>query len=190
MSDVLTFDTTAGIVKEEQILPLPVYGDDFPLLKEVMPEFDVSLLPNAEVTDLVKRMKMTLKLYSGIGLSANQVGAKIRLFVIGAEQFQITCINPKIISFSGEPVKMKEGCLSSPGLFMGVKRYPTINVEYYNELGEKKEVEFSGVTAQCFQHELDHLNGVMFTTLVSPVVLQLAKQKQKKLVNKVKKQRR
>jgi peptide deformylase len=56
-------------------------------------------------------------------------------------------------------------------------------------LGEKKEVEFSGVTAQCFQHELDHLNGVTFTSLVSPVVLQLAKQKQKKLINRMKKQK-
>jgi peptide deformylase len=189
MSEVLTFNTEQGIVKQEVINPMPVFGEDFPMLKEVMPEFDVSVLPHAEITELMKRMKMTMKLYSGIGLSANQVGAKVRMFIIGSENFQITCINPEILSYSGEPVKMQEGCLSSPGLHMGVKRYPTVNVRYYNELGEKKEVEFSGVTAQCFQHELDHLNGVTFTSLVSPVVLQLAKQKQKKLINRMKKQK-
>lgn len=186
MSDVLTINTEQGIVKEESLMPLPVFGEDFPMLKEVMPEFDTSLLPNKEVSDLVARMKMTMKLYSGVGLSANQCGVKARIFVIGSEHFQMACVNPKIVEFIGQQVKTKEGCLSAPGLFVSVPRYNTIKVEYYTEFGERKELEISGLTAQCFQHELDHLNGVTFTAKAGPVALQLARQKQQKLIKKVK----
>ena len=189
MSEILTINTEQGVVKEERVMPLPVFGEDFPMLKEVMPEFDVSLLPHKDMTDIVKRMKFTMKLYAGLGLAANQCGIKARVFVIGTEHFQMACINPIVLKYKGEPVKKKEGCLSTPGLFVSVPRHETIEVEFYNEFGEKKQIEISGITAQCFLHELDHLNGVTFTSLAGPVALQLAKQKQKKIMNKVKKSR-
>ena len=99
MSDILTIDTSvaAGITKAEpKVEPLQVYDDRLPMLSEVMPEF-VGVLPNASMTHLVKRMKMTMKLYSGLGLSANQCAIKERVFVIGTDQFQMACINPKVI---------------------------------------------------------------------------------------------
>ena len=84
--------------KREVIIdPLPLYNEDIDLLKEVMPEY-TDLLPNDDMTILTQRMRMTMKKYGGIGLSANQCGIKARVFVIGTDQFQIVCINPKIIS--------------------------------------------------------------------------------------------
>jgi peptide deformylase len=78
----------------------------------------------------------------------------------------------------------KEGCLSFPGLSLKVPRQDTINAVYYTEFGEKKTMEFSGITAQCFQHELDHMDGILFTQHVKPLALKMAKKKQDKVIKK------
>jgi peptide deformylase len=187
MSNELIIDTGSSVVKENRTEPLAVYDERHPMLSVVMPEYDTSSLPNSRMNELTARLKLTMKLYSGIGLSANQCGVKERVFVIGTDQFQMVCINPRIISYSAEETKRKEGCLSSPGLFVTIPRSNSIDVEYYTELGELKQLTLDGVTAQCFQHELDHLNGITFTSKAGPVALQLAKKKQQKLINKVKK---
>lgn len=184
----LIIDTSSGITKQEQLQPLPIYGDDFPMLREVMPEMDVATLPNEATTRLAEQLRITMRMYSGFGLSANQCGVKARMFVIGTDAFNMTCINPKIVGLPAEAIKRQEGCLSYPGLFVSIARSSEIDVEFYNEFGELKQVTLSGITAQCFQHELDHLNGITFTSKVGPVALQLAKKKQQKLLKKVKKQ--
>jgi peptide deformylase len=134
---------------------------------------------------LVKRMKMTMKLYGGIGLSANQCGVFERVFVIGTDQFQIACINPKIVSASADLSKIEEGCLSFPGLSLKIDRPASIDVEYTNENGELVQTHLDGITARCFMHELDHLNGVRFVDHMKPVALQMARKKQEKLMKKV-----
>jgi peptide deformylase len=187
MNDELIIDTGSNVVRENRTEPLAVFDERHPMLSAVMPECDVSSLPNSRMNELVSRLKMTMKLYSGVGLSANQCAVQERVFVIGTDQFQMVCINPKIIKKSAEETKRKEGCLSSPGLFVTIPRSNSIDVEYYTEQGELKQLTLDGVTAQCFQHELDHLNGVTFTSKAGPVALQLAKKKQQKLINKVKK---
>lgn len=186
----LIIDTGSNIVKENRTEPLQVFNENHPMLSSKMPEYDVTTLPNSRMNDLTARMKMTMKLYSGVGLSANQCGVQERVFVIGTDQFQMVCINPKIIKSSAEDTKRKEGCLSYPGLFVTIPRSNSIDVEYYTELGELKQLTLDGVTAQCFQHELDHLNGIKFTSKAGPVALQLAKKKQQKIINKIKKQYR
>lgn len=80
---------------------------------------------------------------------------------------------------------MREGCLSYPGLFVTVERYKSVDVEFYDENGKLQRHHFEGVTAQCFQHELDHMNGVSFTSRVKPFALQMAREKQKKLIKKI-----
>lgn len=187
MNDELIIDTGSSVVKENRTEPLSVFDERHPMMSAIMPEYDVSSLPNSQMSELAARLKMTMKMYAGIGLSANQCAVQERVFVIGTDQFQMVCINPRIISFSAEETKRKEGCLSSPGLFVTIPRNNSIDVEYYNEFGELKQVTLDGVTAQCFQHELDHLNGITFTSKAGPVALQLAKKKQQKLINKVKK---
>jgi len=185
MSDFITIDTSENYIKQFRIEPLPLYGEDYPMLKEVMPEFDVSQLPNESVSKLISRLKMTMKLYSGVGLSANQCGVKARIFVIGLDDFQMVCINPKVISGLSEKVKINEGCLSFPGLYVKIPRYESVEVEYYDENGKLINSILNGVTAQCFQHELDHMNGINFTQLAGETSLMMARKKQQKLIKKI-----
>jgi len=184
MSDVLTIDTGAGIAIEETINPLPVYDENHPMLKQKIPEHGYSL-PSSLMTTLAKRLKMTMKLYGGIGLSANQCGVFERIFVIGTDQFQIACINPRIINSSAEINKSDEGCLSFPGLYLKIERPEWIEVEFTNEEGVIQQMRLEGLTARCFQHELDHLNGIRFVDNIKPVALQMARKKQKKLMQRI-----
>jgi peptide deformylase len=120
----------------------------------------------------------------GIGLAANQVGLPYRVFVMGAQNVAFACFNPEILETEGEET-VHEGCLSFPGLYLKVKRPFKIKVRYTEMNGNEKEVTFEGLTARIFQHELDHLNGVKFTSLVGPVALDIAKQKVKKNLKKM-----
>lgn len=194
MSDLLTINTDAAlhnkpVVVEEEANPLTLFGESFPLLGEVMPEYSAPL-PNPTMNKFVKELKMTMKLYGGLGLSANQVGAKTRVFVIGTDQFQMVCINPKVLNVSADLAKDGEGCLSYPGLYLKIERPSWIEVEFTNEFGETKQTRLEGVTARCFLHELDHLNGVRFVQHVKPLALQMARQKQTKIIKKIKRHTR
>jgi len=187
MSDILTIDTAvaAGIKKaDDKIEPLQVHDDTFHMLSVPIPEF-LGVLPNPSMTKLVRRLKMTMKLYSGLGLAANQCAVKERVFVIGTDQFQMACINPKVIESSEEIVKDTEGCLSFPAFFLSIPRPKSIQVEYTNENGKRTQTLLEGLTARCFLHELEHLNGVKFTSHVGSVAMSQAKRKQKKLIKKI-----
>ena len=88
--------------------------------------------------------------------------------------------NPEILQQSGEQSVREEGCLSFPELFFKVKRPERIGVRYQDSKGEVFEEEFEGLMSRCFQHELDHLNGVCFTDRVSKLTLEMAKKKRAK----------
>ena len=143
-----------------------MHDDRLPMLSEVMPEF-VGVLPNASMTHLVKRMKMTMKLYSGLGLAANQCAVKERVFVIGTDQFQMACINPKVIEVSEELVKDTEGCLSFPALSYETPRAFRAVAKGFNMFGEPITVEGTELLARCLQHESDHLDGIVFIDRLS-----------------------
>ena len=125
---------------------------------------------------------MTLKLYGAIGLSANQCGVFERVFVIGTDQFQISCINPKIIRASAEMNKSDEGCLTFPGLYVKLERPEWVEVEFTDDTGKLVQMRLEGLTARCFQHELDHMNGIRFIDNVKPMTLQMARKKQQKIM--------
>jgi peptide deformylase len=97
----------------------------------------------------------------GVALAAPQVYVSIRLIVI-KDPKRIVAINPKIIEFSKEKDLDQEGCLSIPNTYEQVERSTSIVVEYYNERGEKITRSCSGSLARAFQHEVDHLDGVLF----------------------------
>ena len=179
MSDILTIDTGSGFVKQER--PLALYDENLPLLKEVMPEY-TSSLPNNEMTELVKLLKITKKSYGGIGLSANQCGIPARVFIIGIDEDEMVCINPKILNRSEQTIKADEGCLSFPGFYVKIARPTWIDVEFTDENGELKQTRLEGLTARCFEHELDHMNGILFTSHVGPVTMQMARKKQAKIL--------
>ena len=192
MSDILTIDTAvaAGIKKaDDKIEPLQVHDDTFHMLSVPIPEF-LGVLPNPSMTNLVKRLKMTMKLYSGLGLAANQCAVKERVFVIGTDQFQMACINPKVLEASEEIVKDTEGCLSFPAFFLSIPRPKWVDVEFTDENGQRKQTRLDGLTARCFLHELEHLNGVKFTSHVGSVAMLQAKRKQEKLIKKIVRRRK
>jgi len=192
MSDILKIDTAvaAGIkTADDKIEPLQVHDDTFHMLSVPIPEF-LGVLPNPSMTKLVRRLKMTMKLYSGLGLAANQCAVKERVFVIGTDQFQMACINPKVIESSEEIVKDTEGCLSFPAFFLSIPRPKWIEVEFTDENGQRKHTRLDGLTARCFLHELEHLNGVKFTSHVGSVAMLQAKRKQEKLIKKIVRRRK
>ena len=192
MSDILTIDTAvaAGIkTADDKIEPLQVHDDTFHMLSVPISEF-LGVLPNPSMTKLVRRLKMTMKLYSGLGLAANQCAVKERVFVIGTDQFQMACINPKVLESSEEIVKDTEGCLSFPAFFLSIPRPKWIEVEFTDENGQRKQTRLDGLTARCFLHELEHLNGVKFTSHVGSVAMLQAKRKQEKLIKKIVRRRK
>lgn len=185
MSESFVIDTNTSIARtQEKIEPLPLYDETHPMLKQPIPEYDIPL-PNNNMNRLLSRMKMTMKLYGGVGLSANQCGVFERVFLIGTDQFQIVCINPKVVKFNTEPVKGAEGCLTYPGLFLNTSRCENIDVEFTNENGLIRTMTLEGVTARCFLHELDHLNGIRFVEHVGSVSLAQGRRKQAKMIKKI-----
>jgi peptide deformylase len=187
MSETLIIDTGAAIgtpTQQVRVEPLPLYDENHPMLKVQIPEYKFDL-PNPLMEMLVKRLKMTMKLYGGIGLSANQCGVFERVFVIGTDHFQIACINPRIIGQAPSTIKAEEGCLSFPGLHVKLDRPDWVEVEFTNEMGELKQMRLEGITARCFQHELDHMNGIRMIDHIGPVALQMARKKQDKIIKKI-----
>ena len=185
MSDELLVINTDNAIKQTEVVePLPLYGEEYGMLDDEIPLY-ADVLPNPLMSKLVERLKLTMKLYGGIGLSANQCGVYQRVFVIGHGDFQLVCINPKVTEISEEKIKSDEGCLSYPGLFVRIERPAAVKVEFTTETGEVKQTMLEGLTARCFLHELEHLNGRRFTHHVKPVAMRLARQRQMKRVKKV-----
>jgi len=185
MSDFLTIDTSAGLTFEEKVDPLPIYNETHPMLFKAVPEYTTPL-PNGPMNTLVKRMKGAMGKYAGIGLSANQCGVFERVFLIGADEFQLVCINPKVIETSTEIEAAEEGCLSFPGLFLKIPRPKWIIAEFLDENGQTQQIKLDGVTARCYLHELDHMNGIRFVDYMKPLALRMARKRQSKIIKKVK----
>ncbi len=122
---------------------------------------------NKEIKELVQEMRRIMKENNGVGLAANQIGKNLSLFIAEPEEKNkksklYVFINPKIIKLKGKEEIMEEGCLSVPGIWGYVKRYPEVVVEYLNLWGKKKKLKAKGLLAQIIQHEIDHLNGILF----------------------------
>ena len=102
----------------------------------------------------------------GIGLAAPQVGVSERLIVLdvadGEERRPMVLVNPEIVWRSGERATAEEGCLSLPGQFADVTRPQAVKVRYLTEHGEERVLEADGLLARCVQHEIDHLDGILF----------------------------
>jgi peptide deformylase len=126
---------------------------------------------------ILKDMYDTMRFAKGIGLAANQVGFDMQLAIISyaydTKKYDFVIINPKIVSANGELYE-EEGCLSFPGFFIKIKRYENVVVRAINEKGLPIEIKASGLLAKAFQHEIDHLNGILFIDHL-PLSLKLKK---------------
>ncbi len=173
-----------GDLVEYEILKLVDFYD--PILRQptVPVKFD-TLEEQKRVAYLSFSLCETLGELQGLGLSANQVGLKERICAINMGSEIWVLINPEIIETSGEPAEYGEGCLSYPGLYLKLKRPSHIKVKFQAIGGQVVEHEFDGLTAVCIQHEIDHLNGIVYTDKVSAIKLDQAKRKVKQNLKKM-----
>ena len=163
------------------LLPIVAYGD--PVLKKMAEEID-EYYP--DLKKLIDNMFETVYEASGVGLAAPQVGKSIRLFIVdgspfaereedeeedplaeGIDGWKKVFINPIIEEESGKEWAFAEGCLSIPKIREEVKRKETILVSYYDENWNFVEEELTGYKARIFQHEYDHIEGILFTDHLS-----------------------
>tara|TARA_B100001059_G_scaffold165596_1_gene165181 strand:+ start:879 stop:1469 length:591 start_codon:yes stop_codon:yes gene_type:complete len=178
------------------ILPIVAYGD--PILKKECEEIDENY-PNLK--QLISDMFETMYKAKGVGLAAPQIGKNIRLFIVdgspfaedeedeedpraeGIENFKKVFINPIIEEENGKDWPFQEGCLSIPKIRENVSRKPDITVSFYDENWELKEESYSGYAARIFQHEYDHIEGILFTDYLSPLKRKLIQKKLNNITN-------
>ena len=161
---------------------LPIVGYGHPVLRKETEEIE----QDYPVKELVENMFETMYNASGVGLAAPQIAEPIRLFMVDGSPFsdmddltdeeakelsafKKVFINPIIVEEKGDEWAFEEGCLSIPGVNADVVRKDTVVIEYYNEKWELIEETYSGLPARIIQHEYDHIEGVLFPDLVSPL---------------------
>lgn len=146
---------------------LPLIIAPNPILRAVAQPVGLPL--GADIKLLAKDMVLAMQHYRGIGLAAPQVGHSVRLIVIATPDGPTAYANPEITKSSWGKVNMEEGCLSLPGVFGVVRRPERISVRYCDLNGERVSGELSGMMARVFQHEVDHLNGILFTDIAKSI---------------------
>ena len=171
------------------ILPITGYGD--PVLRKVCEDISPD---DANLKTTIANMYETMYNANGVGLAAPQVGLPIRLFLVDTspfgedddleneeqnqlKNFKKTFINAKMLKEEGEEWAFNEGCLSIPDVREDVFRHEKITIEYYDEDFNKKTEIYDGLIARVIQHEYDHIEGILFTDLISSFKKQLIKKK-------------
>ena len=139
-----------------------------------------------DLRSLVRDMFETMYHADGIGLAATQVGVRARVLVIDLRRedepdVRLALVNPKVVWASGETDKQSEGCLSIPGIEEVVERPWAVRVEGFDPEGREVTVEVDDLYSRALQHEIDHLDGVLFLDRVSPLKRRMAMKKWKKL---------
>lgn len=152
-----------------------LYGSQ--VLREVAQPADLS--KKEELNTLVNDLWETLKVSEGCGLAAPQIGISKRVLVVDGDVmsdvydylkgFKRVIINPVVLEESEDTCEYEEGCLSVPGIYAGVTRPSRIKLEYYNEKLEKTTEVFDKFACRMIQHEMSHLDGVLFVDLVAPI---------------------
>ncbi len=170
------------------IYPVVAYGH--PVLRKVAKEIDKDY-PNLK--EIISNMFDTMYVSVGVGLAAPQVNQSIRLIVIDsnpykidfpeAEGFKKVLINPEIIIENGEEWEFNEACLSIPNIIEYVIRKSKIKISYFDENFKFHDEKYSGIIARIMQHELDHLNGILFVDRINNLKKMLIKAKLKDISN-------
>jgi len=194
MSDIitvggdLTHKTTYEFKKDDSELTLrklDLLPEDHPVLHQEPPTwiFDP---PQADPKLMYEIMLENMVYHHGLGLSANQIGMPVKVFAMRIDESDnaIVCFNPEIVKESEEMIKMTEGCLSFPLLYLNKRRPEKLSVKYQNADGDFITAHFEGLAARVFHHEMDHMMGKTFLDGVSKILLLSARRKQKSLIIK------
>lgn len=158
------------------VYEIKIYGADE--LRKVSQEVETI---TDEIKEILNNMVETMHDVKGVGLAAPQVGINKRMFVLDIGDGKIRkVINPKI-EYHGEMHEEEEGCLSVPGIYRGIKRYERVVITYMNENGEIVTEEGTELLGRAFQHEYDHLEGILYVDKISPISKRLIAKKLKSL---------
>ncbi len=159
------------------ILPIYLYGS--PVLRQKAATVNMEMEDKEELARFINDMVETMHKADGCGLAAPQVGVSKRILVVDGNElqdkypelkgFHREMINPEFTFKSEEASSQEEGCLSIPGVDADVRRPVTVRLCYIDAEFNRKEEEFSGFAARMVQHEMDHLDGVVFTDHASPI---------------------
>ena len=157
------------------IQPIYLYGSE--VLRARAQEADLSR--KEELTQLITDLKDTLAKADGCGLAAPQIGVSLRVLIVDGTvmadvydylaEFKRVMINPIVLEESENKCEYNEGCLSIPGIYADVVRPESMTVRYYNENFEEVTERFDKFACRMIQHEMSHLDGVVFTDLVAPI---------------------
>ena len=165
---------------------IELIGENDPYLREVPEEYTFEKSMEYEPEELKNILIENMKHYDGYGLSANQLGIPYKVFALIKDGDPIICFNPEVKEYSEETNYVKEGCLTFPGLWFAVERASGVSVMYYDENGEGKYGIFGGLSARIFQHEMEHMDGELFTDNISDLKLSLAMKKRKIYLRRMK----
>lgn len=180
-----------------EILPITRFGN--PVLRETARRLSEDEILSSHTKELIENMRHTLteKQY-GVGIAAPQVGESIALSIIGVkptpnrpklEPFDTVLINPEIVETFGDPIEMWEGCVSCGTeddiLFAELPRYEKVKVSWLDEHAKSREEVIGGFVAQVIQHEVDHLNGILFVDHVTdPASFMMVDEYRKRILGK------
>lgn len=140
------------------------------ILRKVSEPISDADLMSDEMQALIDEMKETMKIENGVGLAAPQIGKHIRLIIADTKEGAKAFINPKIISTSTKIVEGEEGCLSIPGVFGIVDRHKTVKIKAKDRHGNPVRMKAGGLLSVIFQHEIDHLDGILFIDKAKKIV--------------------
>jgi peptide deformylase len=152
---------------------------DHPLLRTKLDRFNF-VDPPINPHELANNLIETMIHYKGIGLSANQCGLPYRVFVLWSNPTKVM-FNPTIADTSNEQILLEEGCLTYPNLFIKIKRPKLVRIRYMDSFGEAHTDKFTGISARCVLHEMDHLNGILYTNRASTFHREQAMRQRKKI---------
>ncbi len=168
------------------IQPIYLYGSE--VLRQKAAPADIS--KKEELTTLIADLRDTLARSEGCGLAAPQIGVSLRVLIVDGDEmqdvypylkgFKRAMINPEVLEESEVQCEYDEGCLSIPGVYCAVRRPASMKVRYVDENFETREEVFDKFACRMIQHEMSHLDGVLFTDLVAPIRRKMIS---KKLVN-------
>jgi peptide deformylase len=149
---------------------LPIITTPNPILRQRAKEATQEEIKSETFQKLIADMKETVLPAGGIGLAAPQVGSSGRLVIIAVQDKRMTLINPEIINFSWRKEIAEEGCLSVPGKWGSVKRSKIIKVKALDENGKVIKFKAKDLFARVIQHEVDHLDGMLFIDRTKKVI--------------------
>ncbi|MBI5370240.1 peptide deformylase [Candidatus Uhrbacteria bacterium] len=146
-------------------LPILILPD--PALRIPSMEVPISEWSSSRLRKLIEDLKETMAIENGVGIAAPQVGVRERVIIVDSGQGPQAFINPHIIQKSFRKIESEEGCLSVPGVFGMVRRHRSVVIEAFDEEGRSVTIRAKQFPAIVFQHEIDHLDGILFVDRVT-----------------------